>query len=50
MLGMAWCAGLEDLAALPRDEIVYRPRMAPEDVSRRYEGWRSAVSNVLQPG
>jgi glycerol kinase len=47
MLSMRWCSGFDELAALPREEMVYQPRMSPVEVERRYAGWRRAVVQVL---
>ncbi len=47
MLGRKWCTSFADLAALPRDETVFRPAMPATEVERRCAGWRRAVAQVM---
>jgi glycerol kinase len=47
MLGMGVYRSLDEVAAAPRDDIVYRPSMPAEDARRLYAGWQRAVRQVL---
>jgi glycerol kinase len=47
MLGLGVYRSLDELAAAPRDETVYRPAMPPEQVQKNYAGWQRAVRQVL---
>lgn len=47
MLGMGLVKSLEDLAGLPRHDIVYRPAMSADAVQRLYQGWQRAVLQTL---
>ncbi len=47
MLGLGVHASLDALAALPRDDVVYRPMMPPAAVQARRAGWQRAVRQVL---
>jgi glycerol kinase len=47
MLGLGVHSSLEALEALPRDDIVYRPAMAPAVAQARCAGWQRAVKQVL---
>ena len=47
MLGLGVHSSLEALEALPRDDIVYRPMMAPAVAQARCAGWQRAVKQVL---
>ncbi len=54
-IGAAWLAGLatgvwkstDELAALPRAEDRFEPRMAESERQRRCEGWRQAVARAM---
>jgi glycerol kinase len=46
-LGLGLRRNLAELADLPRDEIVYRPALAPERVAALYAGWQAALCQVL---
>jgi glycerol kinase len=54
-IGAAWLAGLavgywaslEELAALPRSEDRFEPRMGERERSERYAGWREAVARAM---
>ena len=47
LLGSGVVKTLEELAALPRDERIFRPAMQPELVQKNYDGWKHAVTRVL---
>ncbi|HYW45037.1 MAG TPA: glycerol kinase GlpK [Bryobacteraceae bacterium] len=55
-MGAAWLAGLavgvwsslEELAALPRPEQRFEPRMADADRERLYGGWQEAVGRAVK--
>jgi glycerol kinase len=47
LLGMRVCSSLDDLAALPREFITYRPALDREKADRYYEGWKQAVARIL---
>ena len=47
MLGLGVHGSLEALESLPRDDIVYRPAMAPAVAQARCAGWQRAVKQVL---
>jgi len=47
MLGLGLQPSLEALAALPRDDLVYRPAMPAAAVRARCAGWERAVRQVL---
>lgn len=47
VLGAAVYRDLDALAALPREEILYRPSMPAERVGTLHAGWRCALSQVL---
>lgn len=46
-LGLGVRSDWAALQALPRDEAVYRPQLAPTEVAARHAAWRAAVSRVL---
>ena len=46
-LGSGAYASLDELAALPREVITYRPRMAAAEVEMLLAGWKRAVAQVL---
>jgi glycerol kinase len=45
--GMGVYSTLDELAALPRKVVTYRPRIAAEQVERLLAGWKRAVAQVL---
>jgi glycerol kinase len=47
MLGLGIHTSLSDLAAVSREETVFRPSMPREQVTRLCAGWQSAVRKVL---
>ena len=47
MLGMGVYGSLDDLAALPRDGVLYRPTMDEQTAAMYYDGWKSAVARLL---
>ena len=55
-IGAAWLAGLavgvwrslEELAALPREERRFEPRMADGERARLYDGWKEAVDRAVR--
>ena len=47
MLGMGVYGSLDDLAALPRDGVLYRPAMDERTVAKYYDGWKAAVARLL---
>jgi glycerol kinase len=47
LLGLGICKSLNDLAALPRKQNVFRPRMKAAEVKRLHDGWKQAVKRVL---
>jgi glycerol kinase len=55
-IGAAWLAGLavgvwhlfDELAALPRPEQRFEPRMSGQDRSRLYQGWLRAVARAVE--
>jgi len=47
MLGMGVHSSLADIAALPRDDILYRPAMTPSIAQTHRAGWQRAVNQVL---
>ena len=47
LLGLGLLKSLDEIAAAPREEVVYRPAMPPDDVERLFAGWRHAVRQVL---
>ncbi|PTY07499.1 glycerol kinase [Opitutaceae bacterium EW11] len=47
LLGMGRFRTLEELSALPRTEVVYRPSMPPDRADRLVFGWRCAVRQTL---
>jgi glycerol kinase len=50
MLGLGLVAGLEELAALGREETVYRPCRSPSDTKSLLDGWHAALRQVLRQG
>lgn len=48
-LGQGFHRSLGDLAAVPQEEIIYRPVLPPERASALRAGWNSAVRSVLTP-
>ena len=49
-MGMGVYASFDQLAALPRKVVTYRPRMAAEQVDKLLAGWKRAVAQVLCTG
>ena len=47
MLGAGVHPTLDALAALPREEIIYRPSMPADRVRAFHDGWQRAVAQVL---
>lgn len=47
MLGLGIHGSLAAIAAIPREDVVYRPSLSPELVRGRCEGWHRAVRQVL---
>ncbi|MHC4180903.1 MAG: FGGY-family carbohydrate kinase, partial [Planctomycetota bacterium] len=47
MLGMGIYGSLDELAALPRDGVLYRPTMDDQTAGKYYDGWKSAVARLL---
>ncbi len=47
LLGLGFCNSLDDLAALPRKQKVFRPRMKRAAVKNLHDGWKQAVKRVL---
>ncbi len=47
LLGLGLCKSLNDLAALPRRQKIFRPRMKAAEVKRLHDGWKQAVKRVL---
>jgi glycerol kinase len=49
LLGLGIIRSLDEIAAAPREEAVFRPVMPPEEVQRLFAGWQHAVRQVLVP-
>jgi glycerol kinase len=49
-LGMGAYTSFDELAALPRKVVTYRPRMAAAEVEKLLAGWKRAVAQVLGQG
>jgi glycerol kinase len=47
MLGLKIFRSLEEVAAVPRSDLVYQPTMAAENAQRLYAGWQRAVRQVV---
>ncbi len=47
LLGLGVCQSLDDLAALPREQKSFRPRMKAAEVKKFHDGWLAAVKRVL---
>lgn len=47
LLGLGGCKSLDDLAALPRKSVSYRPQLAAAKVQELHNGWLAAVKRVL---
>lgn len=47
LLGLGVYRSLDELAALPRAEVVYAPAMKSELAERLYAGWQRAVRQIL---
>jgi glycerol kinase len=47
LLGLGICKSLNDLAALPRKQQIFRPQMKAAKVKRLHDGWKQAVKRVL---
>jgi glycerol kinase len=46
-LGLSVYGSLDELAALPRDEIVYLPTISNQSAEVLYAGWQRAVRQTL---
>jgi len=47
MLGLGIYKSLDELAAVPREDVVYRPTMPTENAQRLLGGWQKAVHQTL---
>jgi glycerol kinase len=47
LLGLNIYKSLGDLAKLPREQKVFRPKMNPQQAKQLYAGWQAAVKRVL---
>ncbi|HMP06736.1 MAG TPA: glycerol kinase GlpK [Lacipirellulaceae bacterium] len=47
LLGLGEYGSLEELAALPRPSLAYRPQRASQETERMYDGWLAAVHRVM---
>ena len=47
LLGLGLCKSLDDLAALPREMKMFRPRLNAARVKQLHAGWQAAVKRVL---
>lgn len=49
LLGLGLAGSLNELAVLPRSDVVYTPRLARAAAGRLAEGWRHAVRQTVLP-
>jgi glycerol kinase len=47
MLGMGVYNSTDEIAAAPREDVVYQPSMPPQRAQSLYDGWRRAVAQTL---
>jgi len=47
MLGLGFCQSLGELAALPHETKIHRPKMAAARAKRFHDGWLAAVKRIL---
>ena len=47
LLGLGIYKSPDELAKLPREQAIFRPRMKPAEVKRYHAGWLAAVKRVL---
>ena len=47
LLGLGHCKSLDQLAKLPRQQTIFRPRMTPAEAKKLHAGWLAAVKRTL---